>query len=115
MKVFCGPVNKQRISAFSGVVTRNYNINSPKPTAVIAAVDVYVTDWGTLDIMPSRFQRERDVYFLDFDFLELGFLRPFKRVPLAKTGDASKTMLLAEWVLKVNNEAALGAIFDRTA
>lgn len=112
--VFPGPFNKGVISGFSGVVTRNFDISNaePRPTAVIAAVDVYVSDFGTVRIMPNRFGRERDVYFLDFEFLEVDFLRPFRVEQLAKTGDADKRMLLNEWGLRVKNEAALGAAFD---
>lgn len=113
VNVYAGPVNKQVISGFSGVVTRNFDIsNSPRPTAVIAAVDVYVSDFGTVRINPSRFQRERDVWFLDFEYLSVDALRPFQMVKLAKTGDAEKRMLLQEWGLRVKNEAALGGAFD---
>ena len=114
MIAFAGPVNKQKISSFSGVVTRNFDIASAKPTAVIAAVDVYVSDFGTVRVMPTRHGRERDVYFLDFEYIGIETLRPFKTVKLAKTGDAEKRMLLIEWGLKVKNEAALGLAADLT-
>jgi hypothetical protein len=114
--LFVGPVNKQKVSAFTGVVTRNYDISNaaPRPTAVIAAVDVYVSDFGTLRIIPDRFQRERDAWLLDFDYLCLGELRPFMTEKMAKTGDAEKRMLLIEWGLKVKQEAALGLCADLT-
>jgi hypothetical protein len=113
---FPGPVNKQKISAFTGVVTRNFDISnaSPRPTAVIAAVDVYVSDFGTVRIMPQRFGRERDCYLIDFEYLGVNTLRPFHTVKLAKTGDAEKRMLLVEWGLKVHNEAAHGLAADLT-
>ena len=112
--LFVGPFNKQAVSNFSGVVTRNFDMSNvdPSPTAVIAAIDVYVSDFGTLKVIPSRYQRERDAWFLDFEFLEVLFLRPFQTVKLAKTGDAEKRMLIAEWSLKVKNEAALGLAAD---
>lgn len=112
--LFVGPHNKQVVSGFTGVVTRNFDMSNvdPRPTAVIAAVDVYVTDFGTLKIIPSRWQRERDAWFLDFDYLSVLYLRPFNTVRLAKTGDAEKRMLIAEWTLKVSNEAALGVAAD---
>lgn len=114
--LFVGPHNKQVVSGFTGVVTRNFDMSNvdPRPTAVIAAVDVYVTDFGTLKIIPSRWQRERDAWFLDFDYLSVLYLRPFNTVRLAKTGDAEKRMLIAEWTLKVSNEAALGVAADLT-
>lgn len=111
-----GPVNKAKVSGFTGVVTRNYDISNkaPKPTAVIAAVDVYVHDFGVLRVVPNRFQRERDAWFLDYNYLAVGTLRPFVTEKLAKTGDAEKRMLLVEWGLKVKQEAGLGLAADLT-
>lgn len=113
-QLFVGPVNKAKVSAFTGVVTRNYDIAQPKPTAVIASADVYVTDWGTLRVQPNRFQRERDAWFLDFEYLGIGILRNFATYDMAKTGDAIKKMLLIEWGLKVKAEKALGLAADLT-
>lgn len=109
-----GPFNKGVVSGFTGVVTRNFDISNadPRPTAVIAAVDVYVHDFGVLRVVPNRFQRERDAWFLDFDMVALGILRGMRTEELAKTGDAEKRMLLTEWGLKVKNEAALGLAAD---
>jgi hypothetical protein len=108
------PAQKTVASGFTGVVTRNYDIsNRPaKPTAVIAAVDVYVTDWGTLQIVPDRFMRSRDALLWDPEYTAIAHLRPFQRVRLAKTGDAEKSMLLVEWGLQVKQEAALGLAAD---
>lgn len=107
-----GPFNKSVVSGFSGVVTRNYNIASPKPTAIIAAADVFVSDFGTLTVMPSRWQRERDAWLFDPKWISITHLRPFHRVKLAKTGDAEKRMLQVEWGVKVKQEAGLGLAAD---
>lgn len=112
-----GPVNKQRVSTdFDGIVSRNFDLSNvdPRPTAAIASIDVYVGDFDTLRIVPNRFQRERDAWFLDFDYVEVRYLRPIRRVPLAKTGDATKNMLVTEYTLVVKNEAAVGGAFDLT-
>lgn len=107
-----GPFNKQKVSSFSGVVTRNYDISRPMPTAIIAAADVYVSDFGTLTVMPSRHQRERDAWLLDPKWFAIAHLRPFHRIKLAKTGDAEKRLLQVEWGVKVKQEAGLGLIAD---
>lgn len=110
-----GPFNKTVVSdstAFPGIAQITYNLNSPKMAAVIGAVSVYVSDFGTLSVVPNRHQRERDAWVLDFDFVSFVYLRPFKKVSLAKTGDAEKKMLIVEWGLKVHNEAALGLVAD---
>lgn len=115
--LMCGPVNRSKVSSsMTGIATRNFDIsNAPaKPMASIASVDVYVSDYGTLTVIPNRFQRERDAWILDFDYVSFAYLRPFKVEKLAKTGDAEKRQLIVEWGLKVKNEAALGGAFDLT-
>jgi len=44
--------------------------------------------------------------------VRVAYLRPFQTVPLAKTGDADRKLLLVEYTLEVGNEKAVGAIFD---
>jgi hypothetical protein len=112
-----GPVNKQRVStSFSGIATRNYDLSNvaARPTASIASIDVYVSDFGVLRVVPNRFQRERDAWFLDFEYVELRYLRPLRQVKLAKSGDAEKRMMVQEVTLVVKNEAALGLGADLT-
>lgn len=104
--IMVGPVNKQRVSTdFSGIATRNFDLSnaSPSPMASIASIDVYVSDFGALRVIPNRFQRERDAWFLDFEYVELRYLRPLSQVKLAKTGDAEKSSLLYEGTLVSRN------------
>lgn len=107
-----GPINKQRVSGFGGIATQTYYTSAAKASNIIGAADVYVSDFGTLTVVPNRFQRERDAYFFDFDFIDIAFLRKFETIKLAQTGDAQKRLLLVEYTLKVKNEAAIGAAFD---
>jgi hypothetical protein len=111
-----GPFNKKAVSAFSGVVTRNFDMSnvSPKPTAIIAAADVYVSDFGVVRVIPNRNQRERDGWLLDWDMLAIPQLRPFMIEEMAKNGDAEKHLLLTEYTLQVKQEAGLGAAYDLT-
>jgi hypothetical protein len=111
----CGAHVKQVMStSVTGVVTRNFDIanQAAKPTATIAAVDVYVSDWGIVRIVPNRFQRARDGWVLDMDYVGLKFLRPMQTIPLSKTGDAEKRLMLVEYTLCVKNEKALGLCAD---
>lgn len=114
--VMVGPVNKQRISGFAGIATRNFDLSntSPKPTAIIAAADVYVSDFGVLRVVPNRFQRERDAWFLDPEYLQIATLRGYEVEKLAKTGDAEKRLMVMEATLKILQESALGLAADLT-
>lgn len=107
-----GPVNKQNISLFAGIATKTYYQSAAEMSKIIGAADVYVSDFGTLSIVANRFQRERDLWFVDPDFYSFNFLRTFFTKKLADTGDADKRMLLVEWTMKIRNEKAMGVLAD---
>jgi hypothetical protein len=109
-----GPVNKQRVSSFAGIAEIRREVTGNRQATIIAAADIYVSDFGNLATVPNRFQRERDAFVLDPEYAAVSFLRPFSTVQLAKTGDAEKRMILVEWGLKVNTEAAHGLAADLT-
>lgn len=112
--VMVGALGKQAVSAFAGVAAKRMNQSSETATAIIGAADAYVSDFGTLSIVPNRFMRTRDALVLDYNYISVDYLRPFKQVPLAKTGDAEKRMLIVEYGLRVKNEKALGIAVDLT-
>jgi len=105
------PIQKQVFSTFTGIATATKNIGSGAAT-VVGAIDVYVSDFGTLSATPNRFARNRDAWVFDFNLIRLKDLRPYKVVNLAKTGDAEKRFLRREWGLQVDNEAGLALITD---
>ncbi len=109
-----GALGKQIASGFAGVVELNSPQSRSGQATIIGAADAYVSDFGTLSVIPNRFQRSRDAFLIDWDYVEVDYLRPFKVEPLAKTGDADKAMLIAEYGLRVKNEKALGLVADLT-
>ena len=109
-----GPHNKTVVSGFAGIAAQRYQAPSDAPTTIIGAADVYLSDFGTLNVVANRFQRERDAFLLDPEYASVCYLRPIQQVELAKTGDAEKRMVLAEFGLKVTNEAAHAGVFDLT-
>jgi hypothetical protein len=82
--------------------------------AVIKAIDVYVTPWGTVEFMPSRENRSRDVFIMQDDMWSVAVLRPTKNTELAKTGDATVRQVVTELTLVCNNEKASGIIADNS-
>ena len=108
-----GPVNKQRVSGFSGIASSRFNIEGgARPATLVGAVDIYVSDFGNVQVMANRFQRERDAWVIDPDMAKMTTLRPYQQVELAKTGDAEKRMLIVEWGHKVLAENGLGLAAD---
>ena len=110
-----GPFNKTQVSGFAGIAAQRYQAPSDAPTTIIGAADVYLSDFGTLNVVPNRFQRERDAWLLDPEYASVCYLRPIQKVDLAKTGDASKAMLLVEAGLEVGAEDAHAGVFDLTS
>jgi hypothetical protein len=108
-----GPVNKQRVSGFTGIASSRFNVDGgAKPATLIGAVDIYVSDFGNVSVIANRFQRERDAFVLDPDYAKMVVLRPYQQIELAKTGDSAKSMLLVEYGLKVLAENAHGLAAD---
>lgn len=107
-----GAANKQVVSGFAGIAAQRYNAQGAKPSTIIGAADIYVTDFGNLSIVPNRFQRSRDALFVDPEYVSFVYLRSFKTEKLAKTGDSENRMMLVEWGLKVKTELAHGGAFD---
>jgi len=109
-----GPHNKTVVSGFAGIAAQRYMAPNDSPTTIVGTADVYMSDFGTLNVVPNRFQRDRDAFMLDPEYASVCYLRPIQQVELAKTGDAEKRMILAEFGLKILNEGAHGGAFDLT-
>jgi hypothetical protein len=107
-----GSAGKQKVSSFAGIAAQRYMAPGNTPTTIIGAADVYMSDFGTMSVVPNRFMRTREALVLDPEYAALAYLRPFQTNDLAKTGDSENTQLLAEVTLEVKNEAAHGGIFD---
>ena len=108
--VLCGSGVKQKISStFTGSATRYRDISDKK---VVASVDLYVSDFGELQIVPSRFVRSRDVFVLDPSYARVAYLQNTKHKELAETGHSKRRLIWAEYGLQVDNEKAHGVIAD---
>ena len=107
-----GPFQKQAVSAFAGIAAQRFMAPADAPTTIIGAADVYMSDFGTISVVPNRFMRTRDALVLDPEYAAVSYLRPFATNELAKAGDAEKTQILAELTLEMRNEAAHGIAAD---
>ena len=109
--IMLGSFNKQKLSGFTGGSTK---MSQATDKTLVAAIDIYESDFGSMTVVPNRFSRSRDVFVLQPDMWAVAYLRDFQMIDLAKTGDAEKKAMLAEYTLVAKNEAANGAIFDLT-
>ena len=109
-----GSFNKQAVSAFAGIAGSRFNVTGAKPSTIIAAADIFVSDFGNVSIVPNRFQKASDAFVLDPEYASIDYLRPMQTMEMAKTGDADKRLMLAEWGFRVHTEKAHGIAADLT-
>ena len=107
-----GSAGKQKVSSFAGIGATRFNVTGAKPSTIIGAADIYVSDFGNISVVPNRFMRTRDALVIDPEYAALAYLRPFQTNELAKAGDSDKTQVLVECTLEVKNEAAHGIVAD---
>ena len=91
----CGPVNKQKISGFTGRSSARQMIDA---NTVEASVSIYSSDFGELQIVPSNRSRERSLLLVDPEFAKVAYLRNFQTVDIATIpliNDASPTNFVA--------------------
>jgi len=109
--LMCDGVVKQAISALSQSVSElRTAANNKSPAFVVAAVDIYVSDFGNLQIVPNRLMPAETAYLLDYEYWDIAYLRPFMTHDLARTGDSISQLLVVEYGLRSKNEEANGKI-----
>ena len=112
--------NKQKLSGFTGGSTR---FDAAEDRRLITSIDVYESDFGTMQVAPNRFIRGanstsakigQDAHILDMEYWAVSFLRDFSLQTPAQTADADQRFMVAEYTLESRNEKASGLITDLT-
>jgi len=108
-------------SARVGTLMSDQGKSAEKATA-LGAVNVFVTDFGTLTMVANRLQQKykdsggtddvADVFILDPEYLSLSYLQGYRTDDLAKLGQKSRRQMIVDWTLVVNTEKAHGMIGD---
>lgn len=109
--VMLGSFLKQTMSAFTGRATQ-YEMASTR--TIVSAVDTYVSDFGSIKVVPNRLMRQRDVLVLDMEMWAIAYLkgRRMVSIPLAITGDNQRRAIVSEYAVVSRNEKASGGVFD---
>lgn len=116
----CSPYVKTVFSTIlddANVVPLRKDVKSGQAT-IVAAADMYQSDFGLISVVPNRQMARagatvaRNAFLLTPSKAKLGTFRDYRMEKPAKTGDAEKRVLLTEYTLIVENEAAHGCIAD---
>lgn len=105
--------HKQIAAGFSGLATARRE-SGDKRLTIVAGADIYVSDFGEVQFVPSRFCSSRDALVIDPDYWAVATLESLKVFDLATTGLATRKAMRQEVTLVCRNEAASAAIRDLT-
>lgn len=110
--VMVGAFNKRQASAFAGIGTqfRDVQPSAMAPGSIVGAADVYISDFGTHQIVANRFQPSNVAYVLDLDYWSVDYLIPVRKVELAKTGMSDRVMLETHLTLKAEAPDSSGQV-----
>lgn len=112
--------NKQKLSGFTGGSTR---FDQAEDRRLVTSIDVYESDFGTLQVAPNRFirganstaaKKGQDAYILEMDYFAVAFLRDFSLQNPAQTKDADQRFMVTESTLVSRNEKSSGMVTDLT-
>lgn len=99
---------KSKISAFSGATAFDgFGLDrGVAQGALIAGVDLFVSDFGTHKVVLDRFMGQTAVLCLDPEYMGIAWYDPIKVEDLAKTGDATNKQIVCEWAAVLQNPDA---------
>lgn len=88
--------------------------------AAQGSVDVYISDFGAMKIVPNRFlgyvtgtgPDESVLYILDMSLWATLYLRSFRTKKIAPSGDAEKRLLFVDYSLQYKEEMGNAAVYD---
>jgi hypothetical protein len=98
----------------NAIVAQNIVSTSPQAQMTIqGAVDVYRTNFGTLQLAPDRFMPPNMILLISRDYVELAPLpeRNMIEQPYAKTGDNTQGGIIFEGTIRVTAPKAHAAVF----
>ena len=94
---------KRAMAAFTGVAQRQVDVGRGAQAPIVGAVDIYVSDFGSHNILLHRHVRTSVALCLDTSLWGCSSLRDFRMERLAKTGDGDKYSILFEGTLECRN------------
>jgi hypothetical protein len=114
-RIMSAPIIRSQVSKL--LRSDDNRTDNIKNTEVTATVEVYVSDYGNIKIIPNRVQAnvpysKSAIYLLDPEYWAVAYLRSFREEQLAKTGDSMKGHIIVEPTLEARQPDSSGMIAD---
>ena len=113
--LFMGPSLKRAFSRLPDASIGENRINMTAPVKefeFVGSADVYLSDWGRLEVTPSIHMHAKSIYVIDPKWMCFCSLpgRLFMAEDLAKTGDARKFQVISEFTIEAHAPKAHGIV-----
>ncbi len=117
--IMCNSSSKGTLSNMTGIATLYRDVPADQQGRIVAGADWYTSNFGNHAIVPNRQMpnnntagnaRVNQLYVLDMDYWARAELRSMRTIPLAKTGDSDRAMLICELTLECRNDKASGKV-----
>lgn len=113
--VVMSPSHKSTFSGFTGIAVNRYQVSKKEQARVIGGADVYMSDFGELEIVPHYVMAgSTNVFLLNPEYCDLAFLDSFRTEDMGKTGDSEKSLITADVTLSVRAEKSCAKIANLT-
>ncbi len=112
------PSHKSTFSGFTGIAVNRYQVSKKEQGRIIGGADVYMSDFGELEIVPHYIMTSsapNTVFLCNPEYASLAFLDGFRSTSIGPTGDSEKELITADLCLRVDSEKAFAKITDLTA
>jgi len=110
--IICSNGQKKAVDAFTSRATRTADISATDKLSIQGTVNILVTSFGTFKVVMSRYIPRNCLVVLQMDKWAMGQLRAPKVQEMAKTGDATKKMIVGEYTLIARNPNASAKVVD---
>jgi hypothetical protein len=97
---------KVYIDQLTSLATRTVDVGRTESLPIVNTANVIVTSFGTFKVILSRYLNRTTSLILQMDKWAMGQLRAPKVTDMAKTGDATKKMIVGEYTLIARNPNA---------
>ena len=113
--VIMSPNHKGVFSGFAGIAVNRYQVSKKEQGRIIGGADVYMSDFGELEIVPHYLMAgSTDVHLVNTDYVEVAYLDGFRTEELGKNGDSERVLVTADCGLAVRAPKALAKVADLT-
>ncbi|MGI9293515.1 MAG: SU10 major capsid protein [Pseudomonadales bacterium] len=114
--MYMSPAQKVAFSKIpsASIAENRFNMTSVGEAKFIGSADIYLSDFGKLEVAVDRFMPVDRVYLVDPQYFECCTLpgRNFQTSPLSDTGDSEKHLVLWEGTIKASAPKAHAIIDD---